>query len=743
MKRILFCVLALMLAHVIGAQTRRLDLTRDVYFVKEDGTGDGSSWENAMSGEDFAYVLPLCSDGASFFVAEGTYRPVYDKDGLKSNNSSELTYSINKNVSIYGGYSNNTGAGGMVVSEPSIYKTIFSGDFYGNDKIVESIIGYTDSFKVLVLERPEDLYKDNAKVMFSAKGGNYTIKLDGIYIEGAGTGLLSNGENTKLIVDFCKFSNNENGILFNYLNNGVSVSNSSFDYHITCTIESLYGDVDIKGSTFVKNTNYILHSSNDANVILDSVFICKNSARIKCENNSELNVFDSEFYENICFDEPFISIGTYNSKKNSFFISRTNFKNNKTFKRDPLYHNMLSNVNFIFCPSKKIIMDSCEINNNIVPFFCRVDTLNVSNSIITENYFRGNMVSSGAHSKLSKSFFSNNVCDTFLVWTTSLEVVNSTFIGNKCIGLGCSYFSSLYNNTIIANKFPSTSIIFRDNEYNHRFIGNICIGNLEGYPAYAYMDDNENFNNIFSNNVLYPLCYKINLSNGNESFVPIEGLNNNLVDKQEIQTLLSYLFEVDDNGDLLIRHDEGFTPTVILKSDVLPNGRSIRFPLSETKVADDQRGLARFESTCMGAYEIPCSTDTTILFTIDTIIVGEKFLDVTYNEIGRYDTIPEFLKSINGCDSIVMHSLVVRSNVTSIDENSVASLNAFVNPANNELTIVGGIFNDFEVFDIFGRIVLKGKFESGKTNISTLDRGVYLIKCKQNSDIHYISFIKK
>ena len=45
----------------------------------------------------------------------------------------------------------------------------------------------------------------------------------------------------------------------------------------------------------------------------------------------------------------------------------------------------------------------------------------------------------------------------------------------------------------------------------------------------------------------------------------------------------------------------GFTPTVALKSDRLPDGTSIRFPLTETTVTEDQRGVERSALTCMVA----------------------------------------------------------------------------------------------------------------------------------------------
>jgi hypothetical protein len=117
------------------------------------------------------------------------------------------------------------------------------------------------------------------------------------------------------------------------------------------------------------------------------------------------------------------------------------------------------------------------------------------------------------------------------------------------------------------------------------------------------------------------------------------------------------LFDLDASGEFVLKNNGGFTPTVALKSDKLSDGKSIRFPLSETTVTTDQRGVARLEQTCMGAYELECTADTTR--TTDTIVVGEKFLDKVY-AIGRHDSIFETIALPNGCDSVVMHTLIVK-----------------------------------------------------------------------------------
>ncbi|MBO4735274.1 MAG: right-handed parallel beta-helix repeat-containing protein, partial [Paludibacteraceae bacterium] len=102
----------------------------------------------------------------------------------------------------------------------------------------------------------------------------------------------------------------------------------------------------------------------------------------------------------------------------------------------------------------------------------------------------------------------------------------------------------------------------------------------------------------------------------------------------------------------------GYVPTIVTKSDTLPDGRSIRFSLNETKVLTDQRGVSRLPKTCMGAYEVECgSADTT--FSVDTVQIGTKIYGQTFTKVGVHDSIFETLKSAADCDSIVMHKVIV------------------------------------------------------------------------------------
>ena len=93
------------------------------YYVKvnAEGNGTGSSWENAMSGEDFAYVLPKASENTTFYIAEGSYSPIYSDDQGTMFTETGGIYYVNTSVKLIGGYPKDAVDG--AVSDPEKYHT--------------------------------------------------------------------------------------------------------------------------------------------------------------------------------------------------------------------------------------------------------------------------------------------------------------------------------------------------------------------------------------------------------------------------------------------------------------------------------------------------------------------------------------------------------------------------------------------------------------------------------------------
>ena len=114
------------------------------------GTMDGSSWANALPGNNpgtggytrLSDTLRHSVSGTQFWVAEGTYLPCVDNDRTKS-------FEILQNVSVYGGFAGNET--NITARDWKTHQTIFSGN-----------IGY-DSLKT-----------DNCHHVVKTTGNNWT-----------------------------------------------------------------------------------------------------------------------------------------------------------------------------------------------------------------------------------------------------------------------------------------------------------------------------------------------------------------------------------------------------------------------------------------------------------------------------------------------------------------------------------------------------------------------------------------
>lgn len=164
-----------------------------------------------------------------------------------------------------------------------------------------------------------------------------------------------------------------------------------------------------------------------------------------------------------------------------------------------------------------------------------------------------------------------------------INIKNSTFCNNKSERFIESYSMPLlfYNNTFINNKGNNTlygsSTDFLT-AYGNIFINQQFVDN--GVPTNAKHNLFNDPNNKFGDN-----CF--------------------LIDNNDIPNLLSgsmqdgtFIPDLDYNG--------GYTKTIKLLKDEF-DGESIRFPLNETVVTTDQRGVTREDPTCPGAYELLAS----------------------------------------------------------------------------------------------------------------------------------------
>jgi len=102
------------------------------YYIKVGGVGDGSSWDSAMSPQDFfsnVETPQLFNDGDTFYFGGGTYYPVSAADGMLK---------ITKVFTMIGGFDPaSTGTVSKLPVYPSATPTVFSGDLNGDGKAGE------------------------------------------------------------------------------------------------------------------------------------------------------------------------------------------------------------------------------------------------------------------------------------------------------------------------------------------------------------------------------------------------------------------------------------------------------------------------------------------------------------------------------------------------------------------------------------------------------------------------------
>lgn len=188
----LFYLLISVLAH---AQT--------TWYVLEGGAGlaNGTSWTNATG--DLQEAIDSAKAGDEIWVAEGTYYPTieFDSDGSGGSDAREVTFYINKNIALYGGFSGNESS--LSDRDWHLNITILDGNFNTDSDSTNN------AYHVLYIDGTS-----------STNGIDATCQINGFHITAGfavgstansrGAGALINGTDTICSPSFihCAFSRN-------------------------------------------------------------------------------------------------------------------------------------------------------------------------------------------------------------------------------------------------------------------------------------------------------------------------------------------------------------------------------------------------------------------------------------------------------------------------------------------------------------------------------------------------------
>lgn len=709
------------------------DPTNKAYYVKIGGTGDGKNWRDAMSPEDFALCLPLAPDGATFYVAQGNYHPIYDLNLLKPESASSLIYTINSDVTIRGGYPTDPEEGAE--SEPDKYHTIFITDVIGDDEITESL--NQDGYPQFNIKNSED----NASGLFmSLTEKSLNVTFDGVELR-----------NTLTAISILSPANK------------LEVLNSTFEYNSTAVNmphekNSLY----VYNTSFKKNSGNVIYMPMGMEIVLDSVLFEDNVTntsssrpsivygnhseenegkqrlsmnRVKAIHNRS-NVFANGYdvvVENSLFESNStinVSVLRFIGKENNVEVKNTKFLQNSGDVIQILESSNLSvdSCSFINNTDGQIVECSVtnkvnekpsqfQLTNSVVKgyshegsmIYSLASQLNLANNTFADNQIEdGKLVELKRYEKVSitANMFENNDisgsmfdCPNSSIENTSINIDGNTMWKNRISGtiintvedktFSCSnntivsndveeviYSNSsqvdLYNNTIVGNSIGKQVIYGKSSQLS--MYGNIILGNIN--------TENDVERILLENSTLGDVKYNIIPDVETSDLCDFTPDATNIISfshpekaacenfqniRDRNQQILTTLYRGSYNSSTGIFTPElnrgGSIPTVVLRKDVVLRNKSVRFPLTETIVTEDQRGEKRLEETCMGSYEMICNEADTLL--TDTIELGTPYT-FAGKEVGSSITKPglyrfaDTLIASTNCDSIVTFELAVR-----------------------------------------------------------------------------------
>ena len=202
--------------------------TNNIIYVNKNNTGgyDGTSWATAIPDLQTAIDLAkLCTNTPQIWVAKGVYLPTADNPASSNNTARDVTFYINKDIAIYGGFIGTETT--LEQRNPINNVTILSGDIgVTNDSL-------DNAYHILYI----DGTTANGAITDTCIINGFTIEkgtANGVNAEVFGGAIYNNGSNAgnscSPTISHCNFSKNaarRGGAIYNYGYRGLSSPNIS------------------------------------------------------------------------------------------------------------------------------------------------------------------------------------------------------------------------------------------------------------------------------------------------------------------------------------------------------------------------------------------------------------------------------------------------------------------------------------------------------------------------------------
>ncbi len=244
-------------------------LTSQIHYVKVNGTGDGSSWENASG--DLQAVIDSAGWGNTIYLAEGTYYPTTCTSCDSTDR--EASFLISQRISLFGGFPD-TGNPNFDDRNIESHPTIVSGDIGITGDNIDN------SFHVFRIDPSSgnNLTTFNGLII---SNGN----ADSLSSNPNGAGILS--MNTPLKLNKCTLSDN------NSTGNGAAVYGDDKAADFTfCTFEN--NTASSGGAIFIDSDL----TSPVTNCIFKNNSATTTGGAIHFASEAHLDIFGSLFHEN-------------------------------------------------------------------------------------------------------------------------------------------------------------------------------------------------------------------------------------------------------------------------------------------------------------------------------------------------------------------------------------------------------------------------------------------------------------